>query len=281
MINPIRAVGLAGCTALALCAAGPLRADDGADALLKQVDAATAAAQTLSADVNLEMKAGSQTMTGTGKAQLKKPNYALVTLALITPDKPLNMTIASDGTNLYNVGGMQVRKTAADASGKNIDATIAVPLTMFFDPQNLGITKRGSTAATLLPQQTIGGKTYDVVQFSGTSPARFTMKLFVGPEKLVTRMAMQIQQGPQWAHYTATLDNVKIGEPIADAAFAYTPPAAAAAGASAADPYDAKLIPVGKDAPNFTVPTPSGGQVTLAEASRGKKATVVNFWFYG
>jgi len=197
-------------------------------------------------------------------------------------DKPLNMTIASDGKNLYTVmGGTQVRKTDADANGKNIDATIAVPLTMFFDPQNLGFTKRGSTAATLLPQQTIDGKTYDVVQLQGTSPLKFTMKLYVTPEKVVTRMALQLQQGPQWSHYSAVLQNVKIGEPIADTAFAYTPPAGATTAASGGDSLDAKLIPVGKDAPVFTIPTPTGGQVSLAEASRGKKATIVNFWFYG
>ena len=44
---------------------------------------------------------------------------------------------------------------------------------------------------------------------------------------------------------------------------------------------DAKLVKVGKPAPLFSIPGPKGGTVDLAQTLRGKKAILVNFWFYG
>ena len=40
------------------------------------------------------------------------------------------------------------------------------------------------------------------------------------------------------------------------------------------------LLPVGKTAPNFVLPTPDGKKLALKSAMKGKKATLVNFWFY-
>lgn len=41
------------------------------------------------------------------------------------------------------------------------------------------------------------------------------------------------------------------------------------------------MVPVGKPAPAFTLEKASGGKVSLAQAVKGKKATIINFWFYG
>ena len=40
------------------------------------------------------------------------------------------------------------------------------------------------------------------------------------------------------------------------------------------------LLPVGKPAPNFNLPTPGGKKLNLSSAVRTKKATLINFWFY-
>jgi hypothetical protein len=37
---------------------------------------------------------------------------------------------------------------------------------------------------------------------------------------------------------------------------------------------------VGKPAPLFTLPSPSGRPVALQDAINGRKAVLVNFWFY-
>jgi hypothetical protein len=44
--------------------------------------------------------------------------------------------------------------------------------------------------------------------------------------------------------------------------------------------FEAKLLPAGKVAPDFNLPMPRGGQLSLTDARRGKKAVLVNFWFY-
>jgi hypothetical protein len=44
--------------------------------------------------------------------------------------------------------------------------------------------------------------------------------------------------------------------------------------------FEAKLLPAGKVAPDFNLPMLRGGQLSLTDARRGKKAVLVNFWFY-
>lgn len=41
------------------------------------------------------------------------------------------------------------------------------------------------------------------------------------------------------------------------------------------------LLPLGRQAPLFTLPTPTGGEISLSAALQGKKALLINFWFYG
>ena len=41
-----------------------------------------------------------------------------------------------------------------------------------------------------------------------------------------------------------------------------------------------QLLAVGEGTPDFDLPSPSGGRFTLHDALQGKKAVLVNFWFY-
>ena len=41
------------------------------------------------------------------------------------------------------------------------------------------------------------------------------------------------------------------------------------------------ILQIGERAPDFTIPTPTGGEITLAGLLRGKKALVIWQWFYG
>lgn len=41
------------------------------------------------------------------------------------------------------------------------------------------------------------------------------------------------------------------------------------------------MLKTGSKAPDFTLPTPSGGTITLSKVVKANKATLVNFWFYG
>ncbi len=61
--------------------------------------------------------------------------------------------------------------------------------------------------------------------------------------------------------------------------FAWTPPSDAK---EYEQPnYDEKLLKVGTQAPDFTLPSPSGGTVSLKDQLGKGKAIILNFWFYG
>ena len=72
---------------------------------------------------------------------------------------------------------------------------------------------------------------------------------------------------------------LKLNADLADTDFAYTLPPNAKE--MQMPDYDAKLVPVGKQVPVFDLLKPNGGKVTLTSALKGKKAVLVNFWFYG
>ncbi|MCW5938281.1 MAG: TlpA family protein disulfide reductase [Fimbriimonadaceae bacterium] len=40
------------------------------------------------------------------------------------------------------------------------------------------------------------------------------------------------------------------------------------------------LPPLGREAPGFTAPASQGGKLTVPSIAKGKKATIVSFWFY-
>lgn len=81
---------------------------------------------------------------------------------------------------------------------------------------------------------------------------------------------------------TQAYEDVVVGNSMADTEFAWTPPADAkqANDASAQAESDPALLKAGTVPPDFTLKTPSGDPLTL-RSKLGKKATIVNFWFYG
>ena len=44
-------------------------------------------------------------------------------------------------------------------------------------------------------------------------------------------------------------------------------------------PIQGELLKLGVKAPDFTLPTPSGGKITLSKVYKANKATLVNFYF--
>jgi outer membrane lipoprotein-sorting protein len=263
-----------GIAILAIAGVGPARADEKADALLKEIATATKATKTLTADITMTMTGQGQNMKIQGKVRLKKPNLALIDLS-----KPFDQVIASDGKTVWMLmkSANQYTKEDADPQGHNINSA-AIPISLFFDTQHM-LGQFPSAKARLLPPATVEGKSFQVIELTGDTPASYTMKLYADANMLITRIALEMTQGAQKSQLTAALNNVQVGQPLADATFAYAPPKTATLYKE--PDYAAKLVAVGKDAPNFTIPSPSGGQVALGEALRGKKALIVNFWFYG
>ncbi len=263
-----------GAVLLTALGAAPGLADEKADALLQEVAKATQATQTLTADLSLSQSGQAQKYEG--KVRLKRPN-----LARITFGAPLNQTIASDGKTLWTLTAEnQYTKQATDPKGRNINGLWAIPVSLFFDPGSLGpLGPVSATKRQYAGNETVAGQTFQVVEVSGNQPVTYTMKLYVSANKLITRAEIAIKQDKETAKLNAILTNVRTNQPLATASFAYTPPKTAKLYEE--PDYESKLVPVGKEAPKFSLPTATGSHVELAEALKGKKAVLVNFWFHG
>jgi outer membrane lipoprotein-sorting protein len=271
---------LSGTAALLLFAAAPgTRADEKSDALMKEVEAASKAATTLTADLDMSMtiqgKAGKPNENKFhGTVKLKKPNMARIDM-LGGPGG--DMTVASDGKTVYTLNGDQYQKTTADAQGGNINAQFALQVPIFFGS---GLSMLGKDLTyQYVGQKSVDGADYQLVNVVTKSNPGLTVTLYISSDKLVTRVNIGVKQGDQALSLDSTLKNVKLNTDLADADFAYKLPANAKE--MQMPDYDAKLVKVGKPAPTFDLLKPNGGKVTLASALKGKKAVLVNFWFYG
>lgn len=248
-----------------------VRADQKADALLKEVSRATRAVNSLTADLVMTMSSTLGKQKATGKVKLMRPNFARIEIGA-----PFSQTIVSDGKHMwmYQKNGNQYMKTEADPKGEEISAMWAFPVNIFFDPSMKPL-QEGVTMK-LAPPETIDEKKFSVI--AATLPGGSgQIKLYIGPDKLVHRTVMAA--GPAGGRAEATFKNIEIDAALMASDFAYTPPK----GAKLQKPPDftATLIPLGKKAPNFTLRTPAGTSVSLLSALRGKKAVLINFWSYG
>lgn len=271
-----------GVALLAALGTNRVRADEKADALLKEVDQVTKATKTLAADLNMSERfktpdGKEQTMKMAGTLKLRKPNLARIDFT----EGGYAKTIASDGKNLYTLmPNNQYQKSAVDAQGKAINALWAAPVSMFFGGQATGIFGGESNPETsYMGKQTVDGIEYEVVQLKGKGQPAYTMNLFIAPNRLATRMDAEITQGSQTFKLDAALKNVKVNAVLPETAFAYAPPKGATAYVQ--PDYNKNLLPVGSAAPRFALSAPTGGKIALEDALKGKKAVLVNFWFYG
>jgi outer membrane lipoprotein-sorting protein len=213
-----------------------------------------------------------------GSAKIKRPN-----LARIETKGMMAQTVASDGKTVWTLmkDANQYMKQAADAEGKNLANAVIpnFPLAFFLNPKADFLTPGAAVKFTGVSTETVAGKSYQMISGSVEKPFQGEIKLYVGADKLMHRLALTIKQGSDSLLLETTLQNIKTGVALAASAFAYTPPKTAKAFEQ--PNFEARLVKVGADAPNFTLPTPTGGQVALTELLKGKKATLINFWFHG
>jgi hypothetical protein len=77
-------------------------------------------------------------------------------------------------------------------------------------------------------------------------------------------------------------DDLKVDAGLTAKDFEWTPPPGWTEFARPAQTdFTANLLKLGSKAPSFSLKTPRGGKMSLAKAMEGRKATLVNFWFYG
>jgi outer membrane lipoprotein-sorting protein/peroxiredoxin len=253
------------------------RADREAEATLKEFRAAEKAVQTMSADLTLTQSSGGGPVTTTpGSIRLKKPNFARIELG-----KPFHHTIASDGTSVWltEKDRHRYQKNEANAQGTGMASFLIVPVGMFFDPEFRGFIEPSIQGTRYVGKETIEGQTYRVVEIQGDKPYHFTLTCYVDGRGLVTRTRLQMKLGADTLQFGTVLSHLKINETLSERDFSYTPPADAVL-YDLSDPAG-RLLPVGEKAYRFSVPAPVGNPLTLDGVLKGKKAVLINFWFYG
>ena len=247
-----------------------------AEKLLADSGALTKAVQTMTARIDLTSQIPKQTLKrNVGSVKLMKPNYALLTL---TGDYPL-VTLASDGQSLYQLFG-PTKYTVANAEphGENIETPWwALPVRFFFT-QNLkpfGPNSQPWASDCYAGQETIKGENFDVVEIVGEKPRAYVARFYFDARKLFRRSVVTFGQVPNAAVFTAEIEDVATSKTLRPAEFKFKPPSSAKLDTGA----ESRMLAVGETGPDFFLPTPEGEMLGLADLRRGKKATLINFWF--
>lgn len=261
---------------LFLSSVQPARGDDAADKLLANSGVSVRSLQTLTARIDLTWQAPGQALKrNVGSVKLMKPNYALV---ILTGDYPL-ITLASDGRSVYLLSD-PTKYTIANAEphGKNIDTPWwALPVRFFFTQsvKPFGPDSPPWTSSRYVGLETMRGEGYRIVEIAGDQPMAYVARLYFDGRNILRRSVVTFGQGPGAAVFTAEIESVKVGRRSRPIEFKFKVPTTAKLDTGA----ESKMLTVGETGPDFALPTPEGNILNLTNLRRGKKATLINFWY--
>lgn len=245
------------------------------DTLLTEASARAKALNTLTARIELTWGPPSQPRKrSAGTVTLMKPNFALIELS---GDYPL-VTLASDGRSRYLFPeANKYSLSAADARGKDIDAPWWAFPVRFFYTQSIrpfGPDSPPWTSIRYAGTETIEQKTYRVLEIAGDKPMPYVARFYFDQNKLLCRSVVTFGEGERAAVFTAQIEEVSTTRRLRPANFKFKPPLTARLDTGAEN----KMLAVGDRGPDFSLPTPEGNVLKL-ESAKGKKATLINFWY--
>jgi outer membrane lipoprotein-sorting protein len=269
-----------GLALLSLCPHS-VRADEKGEALLKEVGQATKKTQSLTADIKSSYRVGERDMKMTGKVSVQRPNLAHIDIT----GQPMNQLVVSNGKEMTIVlkDQKQFIKQKSSPNGEGIRGGFFLG-SLFFNPdlkEMLGaLTGKSGVSPTLKGEEVRDGVKYQVLEATGEGERKTRLQLYVGPQKLVQGVTLEQTTNGQTLKLEEFFSNVKVGTKLPATLFAYKPPADYKP--YAPPKYDEKLLAVGKEAPAFELTKPDDkSKVSLAKMLDGRKAVLVNFWFYG
>jgi peroxiredoxin/outer membrane lipoprotein-sorting protein len=250
--------------------------DDAADQILKNSLTTEKTLVSLTAQIELTVQTPGQPLKrNLGTVKLMKPNYVLLSLS---GDYPL-VALASDGQSIYLLSNpSKYSVTNAEAHGENIDTPWwTLPMRFFFtqDVKPFGPDSPPWISSRYVGSELIRDENYDVVEITGEKPRAYVERLYFDSHKLLRRSVITFGKDANAAEFTAEISRVNIARHLGKAEFKFTPPANALLDTGA----ESRMLSTGEIAPNFSLPTPDGETLTLANFRRGKKATLVSFWF--
>lgn len=263
------------CVSLCLLTAQVVFSNQADETLLKDAEARARTLDTLKAHIELTWETPSQSLRrSAGTVTLMKPNFALIELK---GDYPL-VTLASDGRSRYLFPEANKYSLAAsDAKGKDIDTPWwAFPVRFFFTQsiRPFGPDSPPWTSSREAGTETIGGKTYRILEITGDKPMEYVARFYFDQNKLLCRSVVRFGQDEKAPVFTAQIEDVITTGRLRPKNFRFKPPATARLDTGA----EKKMLAIGDRGPDFSLPTPDGNLLKL-ETARGKKATLINFWY--
>ena len=203
--------------------------------LLNKVQAATEAAQTLTADFTYVTQTPNgdkmDALQDVGTVKLMKPNFADIQFSGGRYDQH----IVSDGTTLwtYRSATRSYARALADPQGKNINVWRLIIIGGFFDVYTwvrqgiyVGYLRELSYGGV----ETIRGTSYQVLEHKMTGTIRgkdcpFDQKIYIGPDNLIHRFTLEFTLDGRPGSEVAELANVQTGQIMGPSDFRFVPPA--------------------------------------------------------
>ncbi len=220
---------------------------------------------------------GEKAMSFTGDFLLQRPSMGK--MVINNPDGRKQIMLSDGKSIVIEMPEMKqyVKISADDDSpqlGQILGPPVTSPLALLLAEKNL---LEGYTF------EDAGSKTIDKREFQVVKATRERepkkLTLFFGTSGLIEGIESDLSMAGEPAHLRTWMRNLQLNPAFKPKQFAYTPPKGFQA--IVQPDFNKSLLAVGKTAPDFKLPMPGGGEYSLAEALKDKKAVLVNFWFYG
>lgn len=249
----------------------PIRADQQGEAVLRQAVSTLYSLKSYQAEIHTVLRMGTRAPYDDriGLIQLRKPNLLKAQLAGSPP-----VTLLSDGKTYHMAFGPEYRSMAVSPNPDSFGGLWGLEVDAFFGGEK-SLYRTWKTS--VLRTETVDGALCDVIRIQKNEID--SQELAIGRSDHLIRRAVSIDSSHGAEDNTAanTLTKIVANPAIQTAVFAYNPPTGAA---RRPDPQEAQLLSVGQQGPAFELPTPQERLISLAAALKGKKAVLINFWFY-
>ena len=270
---------------LASCAALSAHADEKGEKILREAFRNLHKSQSLTADLTTQRTlTGQPNMPGKGTIALKKPNFLNIVLSRQADSRTLKQTYVSDGKNYFNYseGSKNYMRQPAAKNPTEFSGDWEGEVDAFFGGEAAAAKYNADFAGT----ETLDGTPCNLIRITWKEGGGNRVLTYAIGQKdhLIHRTSWTAKiDETRTLTQTNRLKNIKINKSLAATMFAFVPPK----DTKLYDPQDAframeaKLVTVGKEAPAFELTDPQAKtRFSLAKMLDGRKAVLVNFWFY-
>lgn len=234
---------------------------DGAK-ILSAVNSRLETAQTLSGSADVAFGMGSTKEKISLNFKYKKPNMGELRIVSGPPAMPKTRML-SNGQSSWAID--EEKKSYIKMAGQPASAPPGMEAM---------VGQKSSYKVTSAKAEALDGVNCVRLELA-TEAVSLKRTLWVDP---AANVILKVSEGE---NQTIVYSGLRFDEPMADALFTFTPGKDYKEQETGGDSFEAKLLKVGSKAPNWTLKMPNGKMMSLAQALKGKKALVLNFWFYG